>query len=303
MSSPTVETLPVTLVIPVRNRPVELRAAIRSAQNQGSCAVAEIIVVDDASDDSTAAVAEALGARVIRLPERKGAGGARNAGVRAAACEWVAFLDADDAWHTGHLQQVWASRGDHALVADCGVGTLSNRIYGSRHRQPLRLERPEQVIFPSNCVQPSGVLVRRDILLQVGGFPDEGLCEDMDAWIRILQVSTGLLLPGIGWSYGEHAGQTSGDRQGMQAYELEVVNRYALQAWFHPDLVRSILVRHHWERLTVALHSGDRTKGLREAWWLLRRPASLPALVSLLRTRSRLRSHQIRVTEAQTTTP
>lgn len=57
--------------------------------------VAEIIVVDDGSRDKTAQKAEAAGARVIRLARNRGKGEALNAGVEAAACDTVLFLDAD----------------------------------------------------------------------------------------------------------------------------------------------------------------------------------------------------------------
>ena len=55
----------------------------------------EIIVVDDASTDDTAAVAEAAGAQVLRHPYGKGNGAAIKSGVRAAQGEVILCLDAD----------------------------------------------------------------------------------------------------------------------------------------------------------------------------------------------------------------
>jgi glycosyltransferase involved in cell wall biosynthesis len=55
----------------------------------------EIIVVDDASTDDSAQIAEAAGARVIRQSVNRGAGAARNAGARAARAPLVAFIDDD----------------------------------------------------------------------------------------------------------------------------------------------------------------------------------------------------------------
>jgi O-antigen biosynthesis protein len=54
----------------------------------------EIVVVDDGSTDSTAAIAEAAGARTLRLPHR-GLASARNAGLASARGRVVAFIDAD----------------------------------------------------------------------------------------------------------------------------------------------------------------------------------------------------------------
>jgi glycosyltransferase involved in cell wall biosynthesis len=71
----------------------------------------EVIAVDDASSDGTyAALLELQGRhgpdwlRLVRLGVNRGAGPARNAGWTAARAEWIAFLDADDAWHPRKLE-------------------------------------------------------------------------------------------------------------------------------------------------------------------------------------------------------
>ena len=92
-------------VIPTRNRAHLVGEAIESALNQRAGQV-EVIVVDDASTDDTAKViAENWGSRIrfIRMPERRGAGAARNAGLRIARGELVGFLDDDDLWLPGKL--------------------------------------------------------------------------------------------------------------------------------------------------------------------------------------------------------
>ena len=80
---------PVTAVIPVRDRPIDdLLAALD---------VAEVIVVDDASEDTEPIreAAERAGARYIRRETRGGAGAARNDGLEAATHDLVALLDSD----------------------------------------------------------------------------------------------------------------------------------------------------------------------------------------------------------------
>lgn len=64
--------------------------------------VEEVIVVDDGSADDTARVAEAAGARVIRLDQNAGKTAALDAGVRSAKTGTLLFLDADV---TGHTEQ------------------------------------------------------------------------------------------------------------------------------------------------------------------------------------------------------
>ena len=94
-----------SVVIPTRNRAYLVGEAIESALRQRPGQV-EVIVVDDAStDDTTKVLTENFGSRIHLLctPERRGAGAARNAGLRVARGELVAFLDDDDLWLPGKL--------------------------------------------------------------------------------------------------------------------------------------------------------------------------------------------------------
>lgn len=94
-----------SVVIPTRNRANLVGEAIESALCQREGRV-EVIVVDDASTDDTASVlVRSFGSRIhlLRLPHRRGAGAARNAGVRLARGELLAFLDDDDLWLPGKL--------------------------------------------------------------------------------------------------------------------------------------------------------------------------------------------------------
>jgi succinoglycan biosynthesis protein ExoO len=85
----------------------------------------EIVVVDDKSTDNTAEVVAAMAAdepriRLVKLPANLGAAGARNAGLECARGEWIAVLDADDAYAAGRLAALLATaRTSNAdLVAD-----------------------------------------------------------------------------------------------------------------------------------------------------------------------------------------
>ena len=93
-----------SVVIPTWNRARLVREAVESALAQG--AGVEVVVVDDASTDGTAdELARRFGPRIklLRLSRRGGVGAARNAGVRQASGELLAFLDSDDLWLPGKL--------------------------------------------------------------------------------------------------------------------------------------------------------------------------------------------------------
>jgi len=66
----------------------------------------EIIVVDDGSTDRSVEIARGFGAAVVLLPENRGEGAARNAGIRRAEGDAIAWLDADDYWAPHHIATV-----------------------------------------------------------------------------------------------------------------------------------------------------------------------------------------------------
>lgn len=85
-----------SLIVPAHNEERLLGATLRAlhASAAGLGEPYEIVVVDDASTDRTAAEAAAQGARVVSVAHRHIAA-ARNAGARAARGEWLTFVDAD----------------------------------------------------------------------------------------------------------------------------------------------------------------------------------------------------------------
>jgi glycosyltransferase involved in cell wall biosynthesis len=89
----------VSVIIPVYNRANYIKSCIDSVLNQDYPNL-EIIVVDDGSTDETLEVLNKYGTHitVIKLPENSGAQATRNAGIKAAKHDWIAFLDSDDQW-------------------------------------------------------------------------------------------------------------------------------------------------------------------------------------------------------------
>jgi len=83
----------ISVIIPAYNEAGHLPATVAALRRLPE--VNEIVVVDDGSTDETAAVAEGLGCRVVRLERNRGKGKALTAGVRAARGDILVFLDAD----------------------------------------------------------------------------------------------------------------------------------------------------------------------------------------------------------------
>jgi succinoglycan biosynthesis protein ExoO len=100
-------TMAVSVVVAAYNAERLLARAVESALQQ-TAPPAEIIVVDDASTDSTPALAHDLAdqhasVRVIRQERNGGPAAARNSGFAAATGDWIAVLDADDTYTPGRL--------------------------------------------------------------------------------------------------------------------------------------------------------------------------------------------------------
>jgi succinoglycan biosynthesis protein ExoO len=120
----------VSAVVPTYCARACARRAIESALGQ-TFGHLEVIVVDDASTDGTPGYLEETyqdepRVRVMRLDRNAGPARARNIGIEAARGEWIALLDADDAWRPQRLERLLARAGDADAVFDnlagCHVG-------------------------------------------------------------------------------------------------------------------------------------------------------------------------------------
>lgn len=189
-----------SVVIPTHNRCELLRRALDSVWSQ-SLPVDEVIVVDDGSTDSTPKmladeVALHPNLKVIRFERGGGAPRARNAGIDVAGGTWIAFLDSDDIWlPTKHARQMEAIRHDPDVIA-C--------FSGSYMVSPnFRVEREGIVAFSEDELRTinmlgttSSAMVRRDRILEVGGF-DAHLpsCQDWDLWLRLYPIGRFVVVP------------------------------------------------------------------------------------------------------------
>ena len=186
------------MIIPVYNRPQQLRQALASVLNQ-SWPAAEVIVVDDGSTDATPAVAEEYpGVRWFRQPHC-GVSAARNRGIAEARSDWLAFLDSDDLWHERKLQRQREELQKHPDYPICYTdeewrknGRWMNQ---SKHHQKYSGWIYERCL-PLCIISPSSVLLHRQTLAAVGVF-DEQLpaCEDYDLWLRLCLRFPVLFIP------------------------------------------------------------------------------------------------------------
>jgi succinoglycan biosynthesis protein ExoO len=111
-----------SVIVPAYNAADCLERAMYSALAQ-TMADLEVIVVDDASQDTTLGIARRVAARdsrvrVLRNALNSGVSERRNRAVNAAQGEWIAILDADDAWQPERLERMLIHGSDAEVVAD-----------------------------------------------------------------------------------------------------------------------------------------------------------------------------------------
>lgn len=178
----------VSVIIPNYNYARFLPQAVDSVLQQTYSRV-EVIVVDDGSQDDSAAVLAAYGDRIrFFRQENSGVTVARNRGAFAAAGEYLAFLDADDYWLPTKLErQMELYRRDPELgLTHCGVEEFDNEVRqgclparrldgmeGWVARELLLFERA--VILGGG----SGLIMPRALFEEVGGF-DQRLSTSAD---------------------------------------------------------------------------------------------------------------------------
>lgn len=189
----------VSIVMAAKNYARFLPMAVKSVLTQ-SFPNWELLIVDDGStDDTRKAVAPFLMDSRIRYiaSDCLGQSRAKNLGVRLCCAEFIAFLDADDAWLPAKLSKQLC-----AMQGDSKVGVVACQRY---HIDESTLDVPASLsdsdcsfafgalqevsiddVFVSNPICFSSVMVRRGVFDLIGGFdPDLDLSIDYDLWLRV----------------------------------------------------------------------------------------------------------------------
>jgi glycosyltransferase involved in cell wall biosynthesis len=205
----------VTVLLPVRNGGVTLGEAARSilAQSFGNF---ELLIVDDGSDDGTAAVIAGLAGedgrvRVLRQ-DKLGLVAALNRGLAAARAPLIARMDADDIAYPERLERQVGVLARAPRVALVGTGwrVVSGGVTRRVVLPPETDAGLRTAMAGGNALAHPTVMMRLEAVERVGGYrPAFVRAEDFDLWLRLLDRYEAASVPEVLLDYREHAGQSA----------------------------------------------------------------------------------------------
>jgi len=222
--------VPVSVVIPCYRYGETVTRALESVLGQ-TRPPAEILLVDDASDDGSLELLRELEKRhapqirVLSLETNCGPGLARNAGWGAATQPWLAFLDADDAWHLRKLEIQWNWLESHPNVALCGHASrlLADDVGSPVEEHPHSTSLSAKKMLVSNRLPTRSVMLRRDLPFRFGS---RRYSEDYLLWMEIIMA-------------------------GYPAYRLESTLAFCFRPDFSPGGLSGSLWKHEKNELVV----------------------------------------------------
>jgi glycosyltransferase involved in cell wall biosynthesis len=191
----------VSVIVPSHNRLPFLRVAVASVIAQ-TYRHWNLLIADDGSGAETRAYLAKLETlpqvRVLRLAHAGNPARARNAALREADGEFVAFLDSDDEWEPTKLsKQIDALRADRAsrwsYTAFLRIDARGSPLAAERHRQwtPHAGDIFAALVTTAASIRTPSVLAERALIEEAGAFDESCLAaEDYDLWMRLALRST-----------------------------------------------------------------------------------------------------------------
>lgn len=226
----------VGVVVPTRDRPPQLRAALAAIAGQDYQGTVQVVVVfDQAEPDPSLASGDLV--KVIANDRTPGLAGARNSGILALGTDLVAFCDDDDEWLPSKLtRQVCALRArPGAEFASCGIAVVSGGRKNERTAGRTEVLYRDLLRSRMVMIHSSTYLVRRPALLDGIGLVDETIPasqnEDWDLALRAARrqpiVNVDEPLVQVHWGAGSYY---------AQQWESKVAGLRWMLA-HHPDLL------------------------------------------------------------------
>jgi glycosyltransferase involved in cell wall biosynthesis len=251
--------------MPCYNAQEYLREAVDCVLGQTYPRV-ELVVVDDGSTDRSKDILAGYGDRIVTLEQRNcGPYAARNAGLRIARGEFVAFLDADDYWRSDFLEKLYGALvGSNAVLAYCGWQNVGATDRSTQPYIPSDYETGNKLEAFLQGASPwpiHAALVRHSAIETVGAF-DESLpsCMDYELWLRLGVRRPIVRVPEVLAFYRFHSTDQITSKEWLQARNVWLVKKKFVRE--HPDVVSQLPRR----RLRELIDGGLASRAYRAYW-------------------------------------
>jgi len=228
----------VSVIIPTYNSSQFVAQAVSSVLDQTYHRY-EIIVVDDGSTDKTRTVLEQFRDKIKYVcQENRGPSSARNAGIKVARGEYVAFLDSDDLWTPNKLEVQVAFLGCHPHIGlvfsdieRFGQGkavrqSLAEEVFGPTILSEIPVRKAFAKLVQVNYIPTPTVMMRKECFKTVGLFDENLRCvEDRDMWLRIAAYFDVAYIPSVLCKRRLHSSNISKDNEVAFYSRFEVLKR------------------------------------------------------------------------------
>ncbi len=262
-----------SVVIPSRDRPDELKRALSSVVHQGWGSKLEVVVVDDGSRSAVVLGEwpELPNISLVRNEKALGAAGARNRGAEATRAPLIAFLDDDDEWLPGKLDAQWRLLEDEDVDFTYGGCALHAEGVGKRAvLEPfMDASRLVEGLSFRNVMVMSTLVVRRRLFDRVGGFDERfQSSNDWDLCIRLAMTGRGSAIPKIVARWFSKPGRASitGSMEKFLQGRRLFMEKHADVLSAHPGA----LARHHLHIGQALATNGRRAEARQELMAALR---------------------------------
>jgi len=210
-----------------------------------------VIVVDDATPGDERSALETLGDGVTVLTHSRnlGVSTARQTGTEATDADLIAYLDADDWWEADYLDAAVATMRRHPEAPGCYAAVVKRFPDGSTAHYPAKpaMLDVREALVRSHALT-TGLLVRRDALMAIGGWRREPeIVEDWDLVIRLLDRFGPIPLvpePAVNYRVGDTGGLNSQHWRAIRRWRRTVrLDREVLERHFGPGAARRRLAQ------------------------------------------------------------
>jgi glycosyltransferase involved in cell wall biosynthesis len=272
----------VTTAICARNASATIERAVRSAVLQGG----PVLLVDDGSVDGTADIAARAGGNaltVVRPPEHRTLGYARQAAVDAVTTDWILWLDADDEVLPGRAAHLLRLAADHRWDA---VWDAVELFAGETGTLVGELPMPPWMVVPGAAVRqfernhapgPAWPLVSTRLARMVGYDPVLPTADDLDFMLRACTTGAELgFVTSVGYRQYAYRDSLSRDLAHQRFWASQVLRKHEYE-----DVRRLYLRSGHdgrvaaWALVSMALFRDEPSAAL--GWLELASPASADA--------------------------